>query len=60
MTVTSKLDIVSPDQRGVATGFNEFAGYGGVALAGLITGSWVALAMEETHARINPASEPGL
>ena len=38
MTVTSKIDIVRPDQRGVATGFNEFAGYGGVALAGLITG----------------------
>jgi len=38
MTVTSKLDIVNPEQRGVATGFNEFAGYGGVALAGLITG----------------------
>jgi len=38
MTVTSKLDIVRADQRGVATGFNEFAGYGGVALAGLITG----------------------
>ena len=38
MTVTSKLDIVRADQRGLATGFNEFAGYGGVALAGLITG----------------------
>ena len=38
MTVTSKLDIVRADQRGVATGFNEFAGYGGVALAGLLTG----------------------
>ena len=38
MTVTSKLDIVRPDQRGLATGFNEFSGYGGVALAGLITG----------------------
>lgn len=38
MTVTSKLDIVRPEQRGVATGFNEFAGYGGVAFAGLITG----------------------
>lgn len=38
MTVTSKLDIVRPEQRGVATGLNEFAGYGGVALAGLITG----------------------
>lgn len=38
MTVTSKLDIVRPEERGFATGFNEFAGYGGVALAGLITG----------------------
>ena len=38
MTVTSKLDIVRHDQRGVATGFNEFAGYTGVALAGLVTG----------------------
>ena len=38
MTVTSKLDIVRHDQRGVATGFNEFAGYSGVALAGLATG----------------------
>ena len=38
MTVTAKLDIVKPGQRGVATGFNEFAGYGGVALAGLVTG----------------------
>ena len=42
MTVTSKLDIVRPEQRGVATGFNEFAGYGGVAFAGLIT-SYLAL-----------------
>ena len=38
MTVTSKLDIVRADQRGFATGCNEFAGYGGVALAGLLTG----------------------
>jgi len=38
MTVTSKLDLVRHDQRGVATGFNEFAGYSGVALAGLVTG----------------------
>lgn len=37
MTVTSKLDIVLPEQRGLATGFNEFAGYGGVALAGVAT-----------------------
>jgi len=38
MTVTSKLDIIRPEQRGLATGFNEFAGYSGVALAGVITG----------------------
>jgi MFS family permease len=38
MTVTAKLDIVRADQRGLATGFNEFAGYGGVAIAGLLTG----------------------
>jgi len=37
MTVTSKMDIVRADQRGLATGFNEFAGYGGVALAGVTT-----------------------
>jgi MFS family permease len=37
MTVTSKLDIVRPEQRGLATGFNEFSGYVGVALAGVIT-----------------------
>ena len=43
MTVTAKMDIVRPEERGLATGFNEFAGYGGVALAGLLTGylaSW--------------------
>ncbi len=38
MTVTSKVDITRADQRGLATGFNEFAGYGGVAVAGLVTG----------------------
>ena len=38
MTVTSKVDITRPDQRGLATGFNEFFGYGGVAIAGVITG----------------------
>ncbi len=43
MTVTGKLDIVKAGERGLATGLNEFAGYGGVALAGLATGylaSW--------------------
>lgn len=38
MTVTAKHDIVASSQRGLATGINEFAGYGGVALAGLLTG----------------------
>lgn len=38
MTVTSKLDIIRPEQRGLATGFNEFSGYGGLALASVITG----------------------
>lgn len=38
MTVTAKMDIVRAEERGLATGFNEFAGYGGVALAGLATG----------------------
>jgi len=38
MTVTGKLDIALPRERGLATGINEFSGYGGVALAGLATG----------------------
>jgi MFS family permease len=38
MTVTSKADITRSDQRGLATGFNEFSGYGGVAIAGVATG----------------------
>lgn len=38
MTVTAKMDIVKGSERGLATGVNEFAGYGGVALAGLFTG----------------------
>lgn len=38
MTQTSKLDITRADQRGLTIGLNEFAGYFGVALAGVITG----------------------
>jgi len=38
MTQTSKLDLTRPDQRGVTIGLNEFSGYVGVALAGIITG----------------------
>ena len=38
MTVTSKIDLVGPRQRGLALGVNEFSGYLGVALASAITG----------------------
>lgn len=38
MTQTAKLDITRPDQRGLTIGFNEFSGYVGVAVAGVITG----------------------
>lgn len=38
MTVTAKIDITRAEERGLATGFNEFAGYTGVALAGIATG----------------------
>ena len=38
MTQTSKLDLTQPEQRGLTIGLNEFAGYFGVALAGIATG----------------------
>src|SRR5690606_17265727 len=34
----AKLDITRADQRGLTIGLNEFSGYVGVALAGIITG----------------------
>ncbi len=37
MTQTSKLDITRADQRGLTIGLNEFSGYIGLALAGIIT-----------------------
>ena len=37
MTQTSKLDITNPGQRGLTIGLNEFSGYVGLALAGIIT-----------------------
>ncbi len=37
MTQTSKLDIARADQRGLTIGLNEFSGYVGLALAGIIT-----------------------
>lgn len=38
MTQTAKLDIARADERGLAIGLNEFAGYFGVAAAGIVTG----------------------
>lgn len=38
MTQTAKLDITRPDQRGFTMGLNEFSGYVGVAVAGIVTG----------------------
>ncbi len=37
MTQTSKLDLTHPEQRGLTIGLNEFSGYFGVALAGILT-----------------------
>lgn len=38
-TVTMKVDLVGPKQRGLAMGFNEAAGYGAVALSSLAAGA---------------------
>ena len=38
MTQTSKLDLTTADQRGLTIGINEFSGYFGVAVAGIVTG----------------------
>lgn len=45
MTQTAKLDITRSDQRGIVIGLNEFAGYVGVAVAGILTG-YLAHALE--------------
>jgi len=37
MTQTAKLDLTRADQRGLVIGLNEFAGYVGVAVAGVVT-----------------------
>jgi len=37
MTQTSKLDITRLEERGLTLGLNEFAGYVGVAVAGILT-----------------------
>jgi MFS family permease len=38
MTQTAKLDFTRAEQRGVVIGLNEFSGYVGVAVAGVVTG----------------------
>jgi MFS family permease len=38
MTQTAKLDLTHADQRGLTIGLNEFSGYFGVAVAGIVTG----------------------
>ncbi|MBT2572218.1 MFS transporter [Planococcus sp. ISL-110] len=38
MTVNMKIDIAKPTQRGFAVGFNEFAGYTGVAVMAAVSG----------------------
>jgi MFS family permease len=42
MTVIMKIDLVGPVRRGLALGFNESAGYLGVAAAALATGALAA------------------
>ncbi len=37
MTQTSKLDLTLMEERGLTIGLNEFAGYAGVALGGIVT-----------------------
>lgn len=43
MTQTSKLDLTRLEERGLILGLNEFAGYVGVALAGIATAYLAAL-----------------
>ncbi|MEK6189435.1 MAG: MFS transporter [Carnobacterium alterfunditum] len=38
MTVNMKIDLAKPTQRGFAVGFNEFAGYTGVAVMAAVSG----------------------
>ena len=38
MTQTAKMDITRADERGLTMGLNEFSGYLGVAVAGIMTG----------------------
>jgi MFS family permease len=42
MTQTSKLDLTTPSQRGLVVGLNEFVGYTGMAIAGLLSAKLTA------------------
>jgi MFS family permease len=42
MTQTAKLDLTTANQRGLTIGLNEFSGYFGVAVAGIVTGYMAA------------------
>lgn len=48
MTQTAKLDLTRPDQRGFVIGLNEFSGYVGLSVAGIITG-YMATAFGPRH-----------
>ncbi|MEY4695643.1 MAG: hypothetical protein RIT14_71 [Pseudomonadota bacterium] len=43
MTQTAKLDLTTAEERGLILGLNEFSGYVGVALAGILTAYAAAL-----------------
>ena len=53
-TVVMKIDLVGPNQRGLAMGINEFAGYVAVGLAAFGTG-WASsfVRQEEAHPKAN-------
>ena len=51
MTVNMKIDLVGPNQRGLATGVNEAAGYGAVGATALVTGYLAS------HFGLRPAPE---
>lgn len=48
MTQTAKIDITRTDQRGITMGLNEFSGYVGMAVAGIVTG-YMATAYGPRH-----------
>ena len=53
MTVIMKVDLVGPVRRGLATGINEAAGYGALALTALLTGA----VLYAFYSRLRPSRE---